>query len=115
MGRRDERRSEAAKAWRKLYRTAAWLALRAAQLAAHPLCSRCLQRGFTVAATVANHIIPHRGDLVLFFDPGNLESVCKPCHDGRIQSEERRGFSDEIGPDGFPVDPRHPANRPPGA
>lgn len=64
-----------------------------------------------VAATVANHKIPHKGDESLFFDRNNLESTCKTCHDGPIQSEERRGYSSEIGGDGWPVDPKHPSNQ----
>lgn len=63
------------------------------------------------AANVVHHKVPHRGDLALFFDPSNLEAVCKPCHDGPMQSDEARGFSRDVGPDGWPVDPAHPANR----
>jgi 5-methylcytosine-specific restriction protein A len=64
-----------------------------------------------VLATVVNHRKPHKGDRSLFFDAGNHESTCKPCHDGPIQSEERRGFARDIGADGWPTDPRHAANR----
>lgn len=108
--RRDYRSPEAAE-YRKLYKTARWRALRAQVLAAHPLCVSCQRGGRIVPATVVNHIVPHRGDVNLFFDRNNLEGVCKPCHDGPIQSAERRGYSGEIGPDGWPVDPKHPANR----
>lgn len=54
--------------------------------------------------------MPHKGDYELFTDWTNLESVCDHCHNSHIQSEERLGYSKEIGLDGFPVDPRHPAN-----
>lgn len=64
-----------------------------------------------MAATVANHVVPHRGNMALFRDPRNLESVCKRCHDSVIQSEERLGYSKQIGADGFPLDPNHPAYR----
>ena len=66
-----------------------------------------------MAASVVNHKKRHKGDPELFFDPDNLESVCKPCHDGAIQSEERReaNYSDAVGPDGYPLDPNHPFNR----
>jgi 5-methylcytosine-specific restriction protein A len=63
-----------------------------------------------VAATVVNHRKPHKGNWSLFIDATNHESTCKPCHDGPIQSEERRGFSREVGVDGWPTSPAHPAN-----
>jgi 5-methylcytosine-specific restriction endonuclease McrA len=108
MSGRDDRRSPAAAIYRAWYKTPEWRALRKAQLEKQPLCERHLRRGQRVAASVANHKRPHRGDRALFFSAGNLQSVCKACHDGDVQSEERRGYSDEVGPDGMPIDPRHP-------
>lgn len=108
--RRDDRSAEAL-AYRRLYKTAEWRALRARQLAEQPLCERHLRKGQLRAATVVNHRKPHQGDRSLFRDPDNLESVCKECHDGLIQSEERLGFSKDIGADGWPTDPQHPSNR----
>jgi 5-methylcytosine-specific restriction protein A len=107
---RADQRSAEALAWRGWYSTASWRALRAAQLARKPLCERCEANGLVVAATVANHKIPHKGDRKLFFNSANLESVCKDCHDGPIQREERLGYSPAVGPDGWPTDPRHRAN-----
>jgi 5-methylcytosine-specific restriction protein A len=43
------------------------------------------------AKLVADHVIPHRGDPDLFWDPSNLQCLCKPCHDTRKQRAERRG------------------------
>jgi 5-methylcytosine-specific restriction endonuclease McrA len=111
--RRDDRRSPEAAAYRKLYKSARWQTLRRAQLTQHPLCRRCLHstpRKLT-PATVVHHIREHKGDEVLFFDPANLESSCKPHHDGEAQSEERVGYSTEVGVDGWPLDHRHPHNR----
>jgi hypothetical protein len=34
-----------------------------------------------------------------------------PCHNGSKQFEEKRGFDNTIGNDGWPLDPRHPTNR----
>jgi 5-methylcytosine-specific restriction protein A len=102
-------RSPAAEQYRRLYKTAAWRALRLAQLRSQPLCERCLADNVVEPATVVHHREAHKGDEKLFWDPKNLESVCDPCHSGPIQSEERRGFSTAIGPDGWPVDARHPA------
>jgi hypothetical protein len=63
-----------------------------------------------VPATVADHIKPHHGDLNLFWC-GELQSLCVPCHNGSKQFEEKRGFDNTIGNDGWPLDPRHPTNR----
>ncbi len=106
-----DRRSPEARAWRALYQTPQWKALRRAQLAAHPFCSRHPAR--LVQATVVNHRRPHKGDRDLFFDPSNLESVCKDCHDGPIQKDENRGMGCAVDPDGYPLSPTHRANRSP--
>lgn len=38
---------------------------------------------------VAHHKKPHKGDAILFWDKDNIETVCKQCHDGIIQSREK--------------------------
>lgn len=108
--RRNQRSSEAA-AFHKWYKTARWQAIRKQQLQAHPLCERHLKRNQVVPATVVHHRLPHKGDWALFSSVANLESLCKPCHDSEAQSEERTGYSKQIDGDGWPADPRHPANR----
>ena len=62
-------------------------------------------------AAVANHKKPHKGDEALFFDLGNVETVCKACHDTLVQREESRGYTIGADIDGRPVDPNHPWNR----
>lgn len=105
-------RSHQASKYRRLYSTARWKALRLMQLAAHPLCRMCLDAGSTSLATVADHIRPHRGDERLFFDPSNLQSLCKRCHDRDKQSVEHGGlaFHGSVDRQGWPTDPRHRAN-----
>jgi 5-methylcytosine-specific restriction protein A len=66
--------------------------------------------GRIVGATVADHIEPHRGDHTLFYE-GELQSLCTTCHDSAKQREERGGYSSACDQDGYPLDPRHPANR----
>lgn len=97
--------------WRNWYKLAIWQANRRAVLARDVWCVRCRRAGRCEPATTVNHVVPHRGDWSRFVDPENLEGVCKRCHDGAIQAEERRGFSTACGADGWPLDPRHPANR----
>ena len=38
---------------------------------------------------VVDHIIPHRGCVVLFWDESNLQALCKRCHDTEKQKQER--------------------------
>lgn len=66
--------------WRKWYGWARWKKLRNWHLARHPLCAVCLDAGRTTAGAEVDHIIPHRGDARLFWDPENLQTLCKPDH-----------------------------------
>jgi 5-methylcytosine-specific restriction enzyme A len=93
------------KAYAHYYRTRAWQERRAHQLRLEPMCARC-----GALAAVVHHIAPHKGDWILFIE-GELRSLCKRCHDGAEQMIEKRGFLNEIGVDGWPTDPRAPANR----
>lgn len=64
-----------------------WQEARAAFLAKYPLCKAHDDRGEVVAATVVDHVIPHRMDLKLFWDRGNWQPLCKPCHDAKTARE----------------------------
>jgi len=75
-----------------------------------PLCRLCFDIGLTVAASVVDHIQPHQGDFALFWDEGNWQSLCKPCHDGAKAQLERTGALRGCRPDGLPVDASHPWN-----
>ncbi len=83
-------RSVEAALYRRLYKTARWHRLRDAQLAAEPLCRFCLAIEDVTEATVCDHIEPHRGQLDLFYDPDNLQSLCAPCHD-KLKARIERG------------------------
>lgn len=96
--------------WKDWYSSAGWRKRRAFQLHEHPLCRICLERGKVEPATVADHIEPHHGDINKF-RLGDLQSLCKACHDGLKRTVEIRGYSTAIGPDGMPVDPQHPCYR----
>jgi 5-methylcytosine-specific restriction protein A len=41
-----------------------------------------------VAATVVDHIVPHKGDKVKFWDSSNWQSLCKRCHDAKTATED---------------------------
>lgn len=84
------------------------------QLREQPFCALCLQSGCAVIATIADHVEPHRGDWNSF-RLGKLQSLCKPHHDGAKRFLELNGFSNAVGLDGFPTDPRHPIYQTPQA
>ena len=44
-----------------------------------PLCRLCLEAGRVTLATVADHVVPHRGDFTAF-RLGQLRSLCADCH-----------------------------------
>jgi 5-methylcytosine-specific restriction protein A len=96
--------------WSHWYKLERWRRLSALQLKREPLCAICAQRGVVTPATVADHVEPHRGDWNAFVT-GKLQSLCRSCHNSIKRTVEIRGYSPEIGPDGWPVDPRHPANK----
>lgn len=60
---------------------ARWRKARALYLRQHPLCEECRRSGEMTPATVVDHIIPHRGDMALFWNQQNWQPLCKNCHD----------------------------------
>jgi 5-methylcytosine-specific restriction protein A len=89
------------------YGTSRWKRRRRAWLRAYPLCAYCERAGRVEVATVVDHVEPHRGNEQLFWS-GELQSLCSSCHSGIKQGDEARGYSTEIGLDGWPTDSRHP-------
>jgi 5-methylcytosine-specific restriction protein A len=101
----------AAKNPRKVwYGTQIWRNRRAHQLQVEPLCRLCLDRGQVTPATVADHDPPCGSDYNKFV-LGDLRSLCAPCHDA-LSGFIHKPYSSAIGPDGFPLDPLHPFNKP---
>lgn len=85
--------SRAAEPWRAWYSLARWKRLRKLVLIRDGFTCQCgcgHIEGDT-SQLVADHIKPHRGDPVLFWDPANVQTLWKPHHDAAKQREERRG------------------------
>lgn len=91
-----------------MYSTRGWAVLRERQLAYEPLCAMCREAGRVEPATVVDHIEPHKGRVESFFDEGNLQSLCKPCHDSHKQRAEKSGRLIGCKSDGAPLDASHP-------
>jgi 5-methylcytosine-specific restriction endonuclease McrA len=85
-----------------------WQQARAGYLVLHPFCAYCLREasisyaqdavaiGLQCAragiglpyAQVVDHVTPHRGDMKLFWDSSNWQSLCSPHHSRDKQREE---------------------------
>lgn len=88
-----------------------WQQARAGYLLSHPFCAYCLrevgisyeQEAVTIGlqctragiglpyAQVVDHIEPHRGDMTLFWDKTNWQSLCSTHHSRDKQREEAGG------------------------
>ena len=85
----DARRSD--RPSRRWYNLKAWKVKRAALLAREPLCRMC-PSGSKRPATIADHVVPHKENYVLFWE-GDLQPLCKPCHDSTKQRLDKGGGS----------------------
>ena len=70
--------------YHRLYESAEWRKRRAAFLKKYPTCFICGK-----PATIADHIVPHRGDLNLFYDDSNLQPMCQSCHSRKTMRENQ--------------------------
>src|SRR5262249_41066356 len=84
--------------WRSWYQLESWRRRRRAQLRDEPLCAMCAHRGLVRAATIADHVQHHNGDLSAFLT-GALVSLCRECHE---QKHGRMRVPVQIGADGWP-------------
>ena len=98
--------------YKYLYKTSRWRLMSIEQRTRQPTCVMC-----GANAEVADHIRPHKGDEALFFDPRNLQSLCKRCHDSHKAMMERgkkagKDFvpNNEANDDGLPRSKQHPWN-----
>jgi 5-methylcytosine-specific restriction enzyme A len=80
--------TDKAKANSKLYSQVAWSKIRTRQLSRQPLCARCYSEGKVTAATVVDHVFPHRRDADAF-KVNLFQSLCAPCHSLKTQDENK--------------------------
>jgi 5-methylcytosine-specific restriction endonuclease McrA len=88
-----------------------WQQARERFLRTHPLCVMCDAIGRVTAASVVDHVTPHRGDKSLFWDETNWQSLCATHHSSTKQREEKSGHVGGCDERGNPTDPNHPWNR----
>lgn len=89
MNRRTQRADSAA--WQHLYNSQRWRKLRLFHLNGEPLCRMCADAGLVVSATIVDHIKAHKGDLALFYDQSNWQSLCAPCHNRHAKRRDMTG------------------------
>ncbi len=76
--------------WRAWYSKPEWRRLRWRVLVRDLFtCRMCGRLEPESRNLVADHVRPHRGDAGLFWDEGNVQTLCKTCHDGAKQREEQ--------------------------
>ena len=68
--------------WHHLYNSRRWRTISHRFLKDYPICFICGAK-----ATIADHIIPHKGDLELFYNEGNLQPMCWRCHSRKTLEE----------------------------
>lgn len=67
-----------------------WAKARRVFLGRNPFCAEHQRDGGLKLATVVDHIIPHRGDMTLFWDVENWQSLCESCHNAKTRREGGR-------------------------
>lgn len=72
-----------------------WRQARAAFLSEFPLCRECEKAGRLTAATVVDHVVPHKGSESLFWSRGNWQSLCASCHSVKTATEDG-GFGNAV-------------------
>jgi 5-methylcytosine-specific restriction protein A len=73
-------RKENRKNFRQRGYTTQWSNASSLFLQANPLCRACEQRGIVTAAYCTDHIVPHKGNMELFWDQSNWQPLCRQCH-----------------------------------
>jgi 5-methylcytosine-specific restriction protein A len=88
-GEKQRDKARASLPWRQWYNSTRWRKL-AAEVKLRDLFTCQMQScGRIGGVLVADHRRPHRGNPDLFWNEANLWTICKPCHDGAKQREEK--------------------------
>jgi 5-methylcytosine-specific restriction protein A len=63
--------------------------MRRAFMLRHPICAKCKRE----SSTVLDHIVPHRGVVLLFWSQRNWQALCARCHGIKTACES--GWSEQ--------------------
>lgn len=67
---------------------ARWRKARKHFLTLNPLCVHCSKDGKIAVATVVDHIKPHKGNRIMFWDRFNWQALCASCHSKKTAKED---------------------------
>lgn len=68
-----------------------WRKARDSYLLRNPLCVHCLKEKRATAENLeVDHVIPHRGDMELFWDESNWQTLCKSHHSIKTATVDSR-------------------------
>ena len=81
---RDDKRTANARGY-----TYEWQQARLEHLRANPFCVMCRVEGRVTQATHVDHIKPHNGNMAVFWNRDNWQSLCAHCHSAHKQRIER--------------------------
>ena len=73
--------------WNYLYQKQRWRKASKLFRTNNPLCRYCERAGRVKAAAVVDHIEPHKGNLDLFWNEENWQSLCAKCHNEKSSKE----------------------------
>lgn len=90
-GKRPAAKRKASNSWHVLYNSSRWKKLSRDFLSKYPFCAVC-----GCPATVADHIQPHRGNEIIFWDENNLQPLCWKHHSAKTLKENKY-FKEGIG------------------
>lgn len=68
-----------------------WARYAKSYLKRHPWCVHCEQEGRKTPATELDHIVPHKGDMRLFWRRNNLQPLCKSHHSSKTRRDMTAG------------------------
>lgn len=67
---------------------ARWRKARKRFLMRNPICVECKKSGMLGVATVVDHVVPHKGDPILFWDQSNWQGLCEHHHNKKTATED---------------------------
>lgn len=74
---------------KSLYNSQRWRDASKRFLTLNPLCLHCERQKKITPSSETDHIIPHKGNLSLFWDHSNWQPLCKVCHSLKTSGETR--------------------------
>ena len=72
---------------RRARNTARYRRMRTLFMRTGPLCALCMANGAVTPARELDHILPCGNNAARFWDPGNLQALCRECHETKTARE----------------------------